>query len=141
MSLLFSKMRFDNMLAEINGFGRFQLRTFLLLIIPRLTLPFNFLLNNFITFIPSHHCDIRSQNNGGVFRNLSLEERLNVNIPFEQDGSLSSCQMFAEPQYQLLSNSSNLTYIPTMPCQNGWIYDTTIFRSTLATEVRINISI
>ncbi|XP_030595109.1 solute carrier family 22 member 7-like [Archocentrus centrarchus] len=127
-------MKFDNVLEEVNGFGRFQLRTILLLVIPRLTLPFHLLLNNFIAFIPSHHCNSSSLNNGGVLRNLSLEERLIVSIPFDQDGSLSSCQMFLEPQFHLLSNFSNLTDLPTVPCQNGWIYDTTTFKSTLATE-------
>ncbi|XP_069023786.1 solute carrier family 22 member 7-like [Embiotoca jacksoni] len=127
-------MKFENLLAEVGGFGRFQIRTFLLLMIPRMTLPFHFLLNNFIAVIPSHHCDISSLDDGGVFRNLSWKDRLVVSIPVGQDGSPNSCQMFAEPQYHLLFNSSNLTDLPTVPCQSGWIYDNATFKSTLATE-------
>uniref|UniRef100_A0A3P8TFT5 Solute carrier family 22 member 6 n=1 Tax=Amphiprion percula TaxID=161767 RepID=A0A3P8TFT5_AMPPE len=128
-------MKFDNVMAEINGFGRFQQRTIFLLVIPRMTLPFHFLLNNFIATIPAHHCDISALDDGGLFRNLSLEERLAVSVPVQQDGSPNSCQMFAEPQYHLLLNSSsNLTDLPTVPCQNGWMFDTTTFKSTLAME-------
>ncbi|KAI9525358.1 hypothetical protein NQZ68_005904 [Dissostichus eleginoides] len=42
--------------------------------------------------------------------------------------------MFAEPQYHLLLKSSSMTELPTVPCQNGWVYDNNIFKSTLATE-------
>jgi len=128
-------MKFDNVLAEVNGFGRFQIRTILLLVIPRMTLPFHFLLNNFIAVIPSHHCNISSLDDGGIFRNLSQEERLIVSIPVQQDGSLNSCQMFEEPQYHLLLNATNTTDLHTVPCQSGWVYDNTTFKSTLATEV------
>ncbi|XP_017263797.1 solute carrier family 22 member 7 [Kryptolebias marmoratus] len=127
-------MKFDNVLAEINGFGKFQIRTLLLLVIPRLSLALNFLLNNFIAAIPSHHCDISSLDDGGIFRNLSEQEKLVVSIPIQQDGSLSSCRMFAEPQYHLLFNSTNTTDLHTVPCQHGWKYDNTTFKTTLATE-------
>lgn len=134
---LFLKMKFENVLAEVNGFGRFQLRTVLLMVIARATLPFHFLLNNFIAFIPSHHCDINSLDDGRVFRNLSQTEKLVVSIPFQQDGTPDSCQMFAEPQYLLLYNTSNITDLCTVPCQYGWVYDNSTFKSSLATEVSL----
>ncbi|KAM4594444.1 solute carrier family 22 member 7-like [Fundulus diaphanus] len=127
-------MKFENVLVEVNGFGRFQIRMILLLVIPRVTLPFHFLLNNFITVIPSHHCDISSLDDGERFRNLSLEDKLVVGVPSQSDGSPSLCQMFPEPQYHLLYNSTNATDLPTIPCQNGWVYDNSTFKSTLATE-------
>ncbi|MEQ2239330.1 hypothetical protein ILYODFUR_003326 [Ilyodon furcidens] len=127
-------MKFENVLVEVNGFGRFQIRLILLLVIPRVTLPFHFLLNNFIAAIPSHHCDISSLDYGDRFRNLSLEDKLVVSIPLQRDGSLSLCQMFPEPQYHLLYNSTNTTDLLTIPCQDGWVYDHSTFKSTLATE-------
>ncbi|KAM9315239.1 solute carrier family 22 member 7-like [Pholidichthys leucotaenia] len=127
-------MKFDSVLAEVNGFGRFQKRNILLLVLPRMTLPFHFLLNNFIAAIPPHHCDISSLDDDGLFGNLSLKDRLHVSVPMQEDGTLSACQMFAEPQYQLLFNSSNSTNQPTVPCQDGWIYDTSTFKSTVVTE-------
>lgn len=131
-------MKFENILAEVDGFGKFQLRTILLMVIPRVSLPFHFLLNNFIAAVPSHYCNISSLDDGGVFRNLSQAERLVVSIPVQKDGTPNSCQMFAEPQYHLLINSSNITDLPTVPCQNGWMYENTTFKSTLATEVNLN---
>lgn len=127
-------MKFENVLAEVNGFGRFQMRTILLLVIPRMTLPFNFLLNNFIAVIPSHHCNISTLDDGDIFKNLTLEEKLIVSIPIQDDGNPDSCQMFAKPQYHLLLNSTNITGLPTIPCHSGWTYDNSTFKSTLATE-------
>ncbi|KAM9769970.1 uncharacterized protein ACNS7B_007035 [Menidia menidia] len=127
-------MKFDDVLAEVNGFGRFQIRTVFLLVTARITLPFNFLLNNFIGVIPSHHCNLSPLDDGGFFGNLSQEEQLIVSVPFQPDGSPDSCQMFVEPQYHLLLNASKMNDLPTMPCQSGWVYDNTTFKSTLATE-------
>ncbi|XP_068583402.1 solute carrier family 22 member 7-like [Cebidichthys violaceus] len=127
-------MKFENILDNINGFGRFQKMIIVISFIGRFTLPCHFMLNNFIAAIPSHHCDISSLNDGGFFTNLSQTERLAVSIPVKEDGSLNSCQMFAEPQYHLLLNSSNMTDLPTVPCQNGWVYDNTTFKSTLTSQ-------
>ncbi|XP_077381422.1 solute carrier family 22 member 7-like [Festucalex cinctus] len=123
-------MKFDDVLTELNGFGKFQFRLILLIIISRAALPFHFLLNNFIGFIPPHHCNV----SGISFWNLSDEQRLTVSIPLQDDGTLSSCLMFTEPQYHLLLNSSNTTELPAVFCQNGWVYDSSTIKSTLATE-------
>ncbi|XP_056264732.1 solute carrier family 22 member 7-like [Pseudoliparis swirei] len=127
-------MKFENILADINGFGRFQIMIIAISFIGRFTMPCHFMLNNFIAAVPSHHCDISSLDDGGFFRNLSQGERLTVSIPVKEDGSLNSCQMFAEPQYHLLQNSSNMTDLRTVPCQNGWVYDNTTFKSTLTSQ-------
>ncbi|XP_045903521.1 solute carrier family 22 member 7-like [Micropterus dolomieu] len=127
-------MRFENILADINGFGRFQIMIIVISFIGRFTLPCHFMLNNFIAAVPSHHCDISSLDVGGVFRNLSQAERLVVSIPLQEDGTPNSCQMFAEPQYHLLLNSSSITELPTVPCRTGWVYDNTTFKSTLTSQ-------
>lgn len=129
-------MKFENILHRINGFGRFQKMIMVISFIGRFPMPCNFFLNNFIGAVPSHHCDISSLDDGGVFGNLSQEEKLLVSIPVRQDGTLHSCQMFAQPQYHLLQNSSTVASIPTVPCQSGWVYDNSTFKSTLTSEVR-----
>ncbi|KAL7861456.1 hypothetical protein SRHO_G00128970 [Serrasalmus rhombeus] len=127
-------MKFESLLAEVGGFGRFQIALILLLVIPRVTLPFHFLMNNFIAAIPSHHCDITSLDADGVFENLTQEQRLTVSIPQHEDGTFASCHMFTEPQFHLLENSSDATELPVVQCQDGWEYDHNTFKSTLATE-------
>ncbi|XP_076004172.1 solute carrier family 22 member 7-like [Genypterus blacodes] len=97
-------------------------------------MPCHFLLNNFIGAVPPHRCDISTLYGGGILGNLSLEEQLAVSIPVQEDGSLSSCQMFAAPQYHLLLNSSNITGLQTVPCQNGWVHDNSTFKSTLTSQ-------
>lgn len=128
-------MKFENVLSDINGFGKFQKMIILINFLSRFTLPCHFMLHNFIAAVPSHHCDISSLDDGGIFRNLSLSEKLTVSIPVQEDGTLSSCKMFAELQYQLLSNYSDITDLPTVSCQNGWVYDNSTFKSTLTSQV------
>ncbi|XP_070772576.1 solute carrier family 22 member 7-like [Enoplosus armatus] len=127
-------MKFETILEEIDGFGPFQIAIIILLCAPRIVLPCHFLLNNFIAVVPPHRCDIGSLDDGGLFRNLTPEQRLTVSVPAREDGNPRSCQMFAEPQFQLLANSSNSADLPTVQCPSGWVYDNSTFTSTLATE-------
>ncbi len=130
-------MKFENILEEINGFGPFQIAIIALLVSPRIVLPCHFLLNNFIAGVPPHHCNISILDDGqGLFGNLTPEQKLTVSIPLREDGKPKSCEMFAEPQFQLLANSSSRGEEQTVQCQSGWIYDNTDFTSTLATEVQ-----
>ncbi|XP_028316683.1 solute carrier family 22 member 7-like [Gouania willdenowi] len=134
---LLCKMKFDSILSEINGFGKFQLRLILIQMLSRITLPCHFLLNNFMAAIPNHHCNISALDDGDVFGNLTFQQKLAVSIPAEQDGTLNGCEMFPSPQYQYLlgSNSTGTKdAVTTVPCQNGWMYDNSTFKSTLATE-------
>lgn len=129
-------MKFENILEEVNGFGPFQLLTLVLVTVPRIVMPAHFLLNNFIAWTPPHHCDISSLDGQGLFGNLSWERRLAVSVPLGRDGKPGSCEMFAEPQLQLLDNRSGGADLPTVGCRSGWVYDNTTFTSTIATEVQ-----
>ncbi|XP_068183443.1 solute carrier family 22 member 7-like isoform X2 [Antennarius striatus] len=126
-------MKFENILQEIDGFGPFQITIIFMLCSTRMVLPCHFLLTNFIGVLPPHHCDISTLDNG-PFRNLTEQQRLTVSIPVQEDGSPKSCEMFAEPQFQLLANTSNSSDLPTVQCGSGWVYDNSTFTSTMATE-------
>uniref|UniRef100_A0A8C8BDH4 Solute carrier family 22 member 7 n=1 Tax=Otus sunia TaxID=257818 RepID=A0A8C8BDH4_9STRI len=127
-------MKFEDLLLEIGGFGRFQIFILFILCLPRINLPMHFLLHNFLAATPSHHCAIPHQE---AFVNLTMEEVLLISIPQEPDGTYSSCEMFSQPQFHLLLNSSlqpeNNSII--QHCQHGWVYDHSQFTSTISTQV------
>ncbi|NXJ15306.1 S22A7 protein, partial [Odontophorus gujanensis] len=126
-------MKFEDLLLEIGGFGRFQILILLILCLPRINLPMHFLLHNFLAATPSHHCAIPHQE---AFVNLTTEEILLINIPREPDGTFRSCEMFSQPQFHLLLNSSLQpdNDSVTQNCQHGWVYDHSQFTSTISTE-------
>ncbi|KGL78910.1 Solute carrier family 22 member 7, partial [Tinamus guttatus] len=126
-------MKFEDLLLDIGGFGRFQILILLLLCFPRINLPMHFLLHNFLAATPSHHCAIPHQE---AFVNFTTEELLLISIPREPDGTFRSCEMFSQPQFYLLLNSSlqpeNDSIIEH--CKHGWVYDHSQFASTIATQ-------
>uniref|UniRef100_A0A8B9RVU4 Solute carrier family 22 member 7 n=1 Tax=Accipiter nisus TaxID=211598 RepID=A0A8B9RVU4_9AVES len=126
-------MKFEDLLLEIDGFGKFQILILFILCLPRMNLPMHFLLHNFLAATPSHHCAIPHQE---AFVNLTTEEVLLISIPREPDGTFKSCEMFSQPQFHLLLNSSlqpeNNSII--QQCQHGWVYDHSQFTSTISTQ-------
>ncbi|NXP61589.1 S22A7 protein, partial [Chloropsis cyanopogon] len=126
-------MKFEDVLLETGGFGRFQILILTILCLPRINLPMHFLLHNFLAATPSHHCAIPHQE---AFSNLTMEEVLLISIPRNPDGTFSSCEMFSQPQFHLLLNSSlqpeNKSII--QHCQHGWVYDHSQFTSTISTQ-------
>ncbi|XP_042316696.1 solute carrier family 22 member 7-like [Sceloporus undulatus] len=126
-------MKFEELLEEVDGFGKYQILVFLMLCLPRLVIPMHFLLHNFISAVPSHHCAIPAF--AGI-SNLSQEEVFHVSVPREPDGTWSPCKMFSRPQLHLLANSSlkldNTTSVQN--CQQGRIYNSEQYVSTTATE-------
>uniref|UniRef100_A0A663FBX6 Solute carrier family 22 member 7 n=1 Tax=Aquila chrysaetos chrysaetos TaxID=223781 RepID=A0A663FBX6_AQUCH len=126
-------MKFEDLLLEIDGFGKFQILILFILCLPRMNLPMHFLLHNFLAATPSHHCAIPHQE---AFVNLTMEEVLLISIPREPDGTFKSCEMFSQPQFHLLLNSSlqpeNNSII--QECQHGWVYDHSQFTSTISTQ-------
>uniref|UniRef100_A0A663FBI8 Solute carrier family 22 member 7 n=1 Tax=Aquila chrysaetos chrysaetos TaxID=223781 RepID=A0A663FBI8_AQUCH len=95
MSKLHKKknMKFEDLLLEIDGFGKFQILILFILCLPRMNLPMHFLLHNFLAATPSHHCAIPHQE---AFVNLTMEEVLLISIPREPDGTFKSCEMFSQ---------------------------------------------
>ncbi|XP_061889111.1 solute carrier family 22 member 7-like [Entelurus aequoreus] len=54
------KMRFEEVLDDVGGFSRFQLLLLTLLCVPRAILPLHFLLHNFVSATPAHHCTLQA---------------------------------------------------------------------------------
>ncbi|XP_048363355.1 solute carrier family 22 member 7-like [Sphaerodactylus townsendi] len=126
-------MNFEDILQEAGSFGKFQIFTLFLLCLPRFILPLHFLLHNFLAAIPPHHCAIPHQDQ---FANLTETEILLINIPRDSEGAFSSCEMFSEPQFHLLLNTTEMpsNTSSVQSCQHGWVYDHSQFTSTIATQ-------
>ncbi|XP_074093115.1 solute carrier family 22 member 7 isoform X1 [Macrotis lagotis] len=124
-------MGFEEILKEVGGFGRFQIRNVMLLALPRILLPLNFLLPIFIAAVPTHHCTLPAQD---PLNNLTQETTwLEAYLPRELDGSLSSCYRYLYP-HPLSNTSRGEGEDQIVPCSEGWDYDQSQFYSTIATQ-------
>lgn len=134
-------MRFEDVLQEIGGFNKFQFLVLYILWLPRVILPLHFLLHNFISGVPSHHCALPHLDGRYTEKDSESAWILAFGIPRNADGSYSSCKMYPIPLdfnpngdlTLLYGNRSNVS----VPCQHGWAYDRSQFTSTTATEVRM----
>ncbi|KAK5898956.1 hypothetical protein CesoFtcFv8_008485 [Champsocephalus esox] len=59
-------MRFEEILDKVGGFSRFQFLILFILCLPRFILPLHFLLHNFVSATPPHHCALESLQDGEV---------------------------------------------------------------------------
>lgn len=132
-------MKFEDLLDQVGGFGLFQLRNLVLLALPRLLLPMNFLVPIFLAAVPAHRCTLP-----GTPANISHQDAwLEAYLPREPDGSLSSCLRFAHPRAFPNTTLGEGGQSPgevngepaKVPCPEGWDYDHSVFSSTIATEV------
>lgn len=132
-------MGFEELLDQVGGFGPFQWRTLVLMALPRVLLPLHFLLPVFLAAVPSHHCALP-----GIPANISHQDLwLEAHLPREPDGTFSSCFHFTQPRAPLNTTLVREAQSPgeledtasTVPCPQGWEYDSSEFSSTIATEV------
>ncbi|KAA0707601.1 Tau-tubulin kinase 1 [Triplophysa tibetana] len=135
-------MRFEEILEEVGGFKKFQFMLLSILWLPRIILALHFLLHNFISGVPPHHCALPylkdSYAVGTAENNPAVSQILAFGIPLNKDGSYSSCKMYPLPMgfdpdgdiNHLYGNRSNVS----VPCQHGWVYDRSQFTSTTASE-------
>ncbi|KAM4594521.1 solute carrier family 22 member 7a [Fundulus diaphanus] len=122
-------MRFEEILDDIGGFSKFQFLLLSILCLPRAILPLHFLLHNFISATPPHHCSLRilESRNESVWS--SGPETLASWLPYQDDGSFSSCRVYSNPQTSNLSQDNR-----TVICPDGWTYDKSQFSSTTSSE-------
>ncbi|NXG18786.1 S226B protein, partial [Grallaria varia] len=122
-------MAFANLLEHVGGMGRFQVVSVLLLSLPVFMMASHNLLQNFTAATSDHRCRLRWEPNG---TGLDPEALLKVSVPPGE-----RCRRFVEPQWWLLEangSSPNDTWPETEPCRDGWIYDRSVFTSTIITE-------
>uniref|UniRef100_A0A8C6S7Z0 Solute carrier family 22 member 6, like n=1 Tax=Neogobius melanostomus TaxID=47308 RepID=A0A8C6S7Z0_9GOBI len=117
-------MAFGDLLETVGDTGRFQIVHCTLLALPVMLMASHNLLQNFVAYVPSHHCAPPSNLSRSP---LSLQETLRVTVPLDKMGKLHRCQRYTTPQWHLLDNNNTaveheVTEGQLQDCSDGWIY-------------------
>ena len=137
------QMNFDELLEVTGGFGLYQIK--LMVVVVFLCLNSAIVTMNIVFFAGSadHWCKMPKL---GIL-SLTQDQKKNISIPLEyRNGKLqySQCLRYNIDYSQLLDDSHNDTIWPvhtlvhvneTTPCDQGWMYDTTQYTSTILMEV------
>uniref|UniRef100_A0A8C7X5C3 Si:dkey-166k12.1 n=1 Tax=Oryzias sinensis TaxID=183150 RepID=A0A8C7X5C3_9TELE len=109
-------MNFDQILAAIGGFGKYQKILYIWICLPQILLAFHMMVSVFTGATPPHHCrDSFSAGAGNQTLNLSLP-----------DASCFSADALPP---------GNRT--ERVPCGRGWVYSSEVFESSTVTEVHL----
>uniref|UniRef100_A0A8C3IJ69 Major facilitator superfamily (MFS) profile domain-containing protein n=1 Tax=Chrysemys picta bellii TaxID=8478 RepID=A0A8C3IJ69_CHRPI len=134
-------MNFAELLDHVGGMGRFQIIYTILLAIPVFMMASHNLLQNFTAATSEHHCHVHININNTLYTNLTgklaAKDLLRVSVPMDSNQQPEKCHRFVTTQWQLLDSNAtvtNLTELETEPCADGWVYDKSIFTSTIITE-------
>ncbi|TSK31389.1 Solute carrier family 22 member 13 [Bagarius yarrelli] len=100
-------MSFDQVLAEVGGFGKYQKILFVMICFPHMFLGIHIMSSIFTSYTPAHHC--RS----------SATEHWHFNVSANSSGSCSSA--LTEPNR-------------TEFCPHGWVYNQEFVHSSTVTE-------
>ncbi|XP_048362937.1 solute carrier family 22 member 6-B-like [Sphaerodactylus townsendi] len=132
-------MTFAKLLDQVGGMGRFQVINVILLVFPMILLACHNLLQNFTAAVPDHRCRVPANDTCNENETESLECKyfLRAFIPMDGNRTLQKCHRFITSQWPLLNSStveSQDRDTNTEACPDGWIYDMTVFTSTIVTE-------
>lgn len=132
-------MAFSKLLEQAGGMGLFQTLQVLTFILPCLVIPSQMLLENFSAAVPGHRCWTHMLDNGSaVPANMTLKALLTISIPPGPNWEPHQCRRFRQPQWQLLDPNATATSwseADTEPCVDGWVYDRSVFTSTIVAKV------
>ncbi|KAG8515519.1 Solute carrier family 22 member 22, partial [Galemys pyrenaicus] len=136
-----STMAFSELLQHVGNFGRFQILLGILLSLLNILMNTHNYAENFSGAIPAHRCYTNLLDNATFvtnnFVNLTTEALLRVSIPMAPNYKPEQCRRFRETQWQLLDadlSITNMSELETEPCLDGWVYDQSIFTSTIVTK-------
>ncbi|CAL8294819.1 unnamed protein product [Lota lota] len=123
--------RFELILEEIGGFGIFQKRLTVLLLILNIFLGVETFLSVFTGLNFPHHCN--TDWIIAISPNLTYEKQLNLTIPAREDGGYDSCTMFTPVDLDLETIEAYWIN-STTKCIEGWVYKKPESTSSYITE-------
>ncbi|KAM9187601.1 LOW QUALITY PROTEIN: solute carrier family 22 member 13 [Dugong dugon] len=113
--------QFAQVLAEIGGFGRFQIQPLILLSVPNLIAALFTFAQVLVVLDKAHHCSVDWVKNHTL--NLSAAEQLSLSVPLDADGNPESCLMFRPPPDSAsLEDILSHFFSETQPCDADWDY-------------------
>lgn len=126
-------MAFNDILVSIGGVGCFQILHTILLLVPVALLSCHNLLQNFTGAVPDHFCKLPSAR----VMNSHDETRLfKLYIPLDKNKKPQRCARYQIVEGFLLNATAHQWEEKgTEFCKDGWIYDRSVFSSTIVTEV------
>lgn len=129
-------MAFGDLLEQVGGTGRFQIVHCTLLALPVMMMASHNILQNFVAYVPSHHCTPPSNLSRSP---LSHEDTLLITVPLDVKGKPHRCQRYASPQWHLLDNSSTAVEEEVIEeqlqgCSDGWTYNMNERTSSIISE-------
>ncbi|EAW74273.1 solute carrier family 22 member 12 [Homo sapiens] len=134
-------MAFSELLDLVGGLGRFQVLQTMALMVSIMWLCTQSMLENFSAAVPSHRCWAPLLDNStaqaSILGSLSPEALLAISIPPGPNQRPHQCRRFRQPQWQLLDPNATATSwseADTEPCVDGWVYDRSIFTSTIVAK-------
>uniref|UniRef100_A0A8C5R7G5 Major facilitator superfamily (MFS) profile domain-containing protein n=1 Tax=Leptobrachium leishanense TaxID=445787 RepID=A0A8C5R7G5_9ANUR len=122
-------MGFNDLLEKVGGVGRFQILNTAMLLLPMFYMACHNFLQNFSAAVPAHRCKVPLIDNGTTGYNHGAVISF---IPVIENQKLVSCLRYKNAQFGIWTNNSSANV--TEPCEDGWVYDKTIFSSTVITE-------
>ncbi|KAM4723085.1 solute carrier family 22 member 20-like [Rhinophrynus dorsalis] len=134
-------MAFNDILESLGGVGCFQILHSILLLVPMTLLVCHNLLQNFTGAVPAHHCRLASsialQHQFNTTRHLEQADLLKLFIPLDQDMRPDKCTRYKKSRdWHFRPNASveGWREMSKESCKEGWIYDQSVFHSTIVTE-------
>ncbi|XP_029468500.1 solute carrier family 22 member 6-A-like [Rhinatrema bivittatum] len=130
-------MVFRELIEKESRLGPFHMVHITLMCCPLLLVNSHNLMQIFTAAIPTHHCHVKV--NSTLYSNATSSANISkdlwhVFVPMDPDQKPERCLRFRAPQWQLLAGNISSAGNETVPCQEGWEYDRSVFTSTIVTE-------